>query len=53
MVSCAGTGSVPVLPFRFEPMRSHVTEGSLPDHGTGIIGNRLDVLVTVYVSAFF
>ena len=40
-----------MLPFRFGPMRSHATEGSLPDHRTGTIGNRLGVKVTVYVSA--
>ena len=44
MVSCAGTGSVPLLPFRFEPIRSHAIEGSLPDHGTDMIGNRLGVI---------
>ena len=47
MVSCAGTGNVPILPFRFEPMRSHATEDFLPDHGTDMFGYHLGGFVMV------
>ena len=40
MVSCVGTGIIPVLPFRFEPMRSQCHRGILPNPG---IDRRLGI----------
>ena len=53
MVSCVGTGSVIVLPFRFGPMRSHATKDLLPDQGTDMIRNRLGILVTIFLIELF
>ena len=53
MVSCAGARIVLVLPFRFEPMRSHATEDNSLIRIPIMIGNHLDFIITVFLSTLF